>query len=116
MNVVEAYKNVERYLYEYPTIKKVLECNHNIGKERLEKTKQAIDLLEWALTELKHDPFYEIIPKYYFEGMTHETIACDMEVNNTTISRNRHRLVDKMVVMLFPDVIMQGIIDKRKGI
>jgi RNA polymerase sigma factor (sigma-70 family) len=74
-----------------------------------EKTKCFIAILENALGKLKDDPYFEIIPKYYFEEKTHEVIADEMGVNNGTVSRNRKRLIKDLSIMLFSDKVIEDI-------
>lgn len=45
-----------------------------------------------ALNEIKTDMYYSIIPLYYGKRMTHEDIAEAMNVEVSTITRNKKRL------------------------
>lgn len=59
--------------------------------------------IEVALKAIKNDYYYEIITLYYFEGMTREEIAGYYNTAETTISRNKKRLIDKLSAILFSD-------------
>lgn len=45
-----------------------------------------------VLNEIKTDYYYSIIPMYYGKRMTHEAIAEKMNVEVSTITRNKKRL------------------------
>lgn len=39
----------------------------------------------------------------YFKGMTHEEISFEFDVNQSTICRNKNRLIRALSIRLFPD-------------
>lgn len=45
-----------------------------------------------ALTAMKDDPYYDILPLYYAYHYTIERLAADYNVERTTITRNKKRL------------------------
>lgn len=45
-----------------------------------------------ALKQIESDPYYEIIPLYYKHGYSHEKIAEILNVETSTITRNKKRL------------------------
>ena len=59
--------------------------------------------IEEALEEIRDDPYYDIIPMYYFEGETRENIALTLETTVRTVARNKRRLIDYLKVKLFSD-------------
>lgn len=56
-----------------------------------------------ALDKIKSDYYYEIIPMYYFKDVSRENIAAHFRTSESTISRNRIRLIEKLSSILFPD-------------
>lgn len=66
-------------------------------------TKKVCEKVEVALNTIRLEPYYELIPLYYFEGMTREEIAGYYNTAETTISRNKKRLIDKLSAILFSD-------------
>lgn len=48
--------------------------------------------LAYAIAGLRFDPYYKIIPLYFKEKKTVEAIAEELEVDITTVFRNKKRL------------------------
>lgn len=61
------------------------------------------DKIETAMNTIKDDYYYDIISLYYFDGMTREEVAERYNTSETTISRNKKRLVDALSAVLFSD-------------
>lgn len=61
------------------------------------------DKIETAMNTIKDDYYYNIISLYYFDGMTREEVAEHFNTSETTISRNKKRLVDALSAILFSD-------------
>lgn len=74
-----------------------------------EYTKELCHRIEMALDTIRSDYYFEIISLYYFEGMTREEIAGYFNTSETTISRNKRRLVDEVSAVLFSDEVIQEI-------
>lgn len=66
-------------------------------------TKKLCQKIEIAMKTIKNDYYYEIIALYYFEGMTREEVAEHFNTSETTISRNKKRLIDALSAVLFSD-------------
>ena len=66
-------------------------------------TKKLCDKIETAMNTIKDDYYYNIISLYYFDGMTREEVAERYNTSETTISRNKKRLVDALSAILFSD-------------
>lgn len=66
-------------------------------------TKKLCDRIAQALETIKDDYYYDIITMYYFEERTREDVAAHYRTSETTISRNKKRLVDKLSDVLFSD-------------
>lgn len=81
-----------------------------IEKYRLEKmeTEREIKRIDNALDKIKKDKYYKIIELKYLnsdENKTDEKIAEEMSVDQSTITRNRKRLVNSLKTILFPESI-----------
>lgn len=70
-------------------------------------TVQAIALIDKCMAALKNDPYYDILPMRYFEGRTLEDIGVYFRCDQSTISRNRTRLVKEVAMRLFPDEMVK---------
>lgn len=66
-------------------------------------TKKLCQKIETAMNTIKSDYYYEIIALYYFEQMTREEVAEHFNTSETTISRNKRRLITKLSAVLFSD-------------
>jgi DNA-directed RNA polymerase specialized sigma subunit len=73
-------------------------------------SKKVVAQIDTALDQIRKDPFFSIIPMFYFEKVSREDIAFHFGVNEKTITRNRKRLVRQMSVMLFSDDVIMDIL------
>lgn len=71
------------------------------------KAKSQIRLVKNALKKIEEDKWYDIIPSYYFERMTIETIAEELECAVSTVSDNKKRLMNQLKIYIFPDAFME---------
>lgn len=71
------------------------------------KTKSQIRLVNNALKKIENDKYYEIIPLYYFENMTIEEVAEEMEYSVGAISKHKKRLLNDLKVYIFPDTFIE---------
>ena len=70
-------------------------------------TVQAISLIDSCMAALKYDPYYKILEMRYFEGRTQEDIAMELGCAQKTISQNKSRLVRELSLRLFPDQVVE---------
>ena len=73
-------------------------------------SKKVVAQIDTALDQIRKDPFFSIIPMFYFEKVSREDIASHFGVNEKTITRNRKRLVRQISVMLFSDDVIMDIL------
>lgn len=66
-------------------------------------TKKLCEKIETAMNTIKEDYYYDVISLYYFEGKTREEVAERYNTSETTISRNKKRLIDALSAVLFSD-------------
>lgn len=69
-------------------------------------TKKLCAKIEAAMKTIQCDYYYEIIALYYFEQMTREEVAEHFNTSETTISRNKKRLIDNLSAVLFSDEVI----------
>ena len=93
-NTKTAFQKTEEILRNYPTFKKIKDQPYTV---------KLVKQIEEALEEIRDDPYYDIIPMYYFEGETRENIALTLETTVRTVARNKRRLIDYLKVKLFSD-------------
>lgn len=70
-------------------------------------TQRCIDLINEALLQITSDKYYKIIPFWYFDGQSREDIAEYFEVDVKTITRNKNRLINKLMIDLFSDEVVK---------
>lgn len=72
-------------------------------------TSNYIRIIDNALSTIKNDPYFETIRMCYFEGKKHSTVAREWGtvVDETTIGRNKNRLVKKLSIYLFSDDVIR---------
>lgn len=92
-----AIEKLEELLRNYPTFKAV---------EGKEVTSKLVAKVEEAMKSIEGDPYYDVIRLFYFEGQTRESIALDYGCTETTISRNKTRLLNKLKAILFSDDVI----------
>lgn len=69
--------------------------------ESMERTKREIQRIERALETIQDDEYYEIIPMKYFDNCAIEEIAERFGKDESTVRRNKNRLINKLKVVLF---------------
>lgn len=67
----------------------------------MERTRLEINRIDRALETIKDDMYYDIIPMKYFDESKIESIAEHFGKDESTIKRNKSRLVRKIMVVLF---------------
>lgn len=80
-----------------------LEEKIQVLENTIEDTRRYIKIIDDALEKLQGDKLFGIIDMKYFKDMTHEDIGFEFDVDASTISRNKNRLVKKLSIQLFPD-------------
>ena len=70
-------------------------------EQKIIRNEKEIKEIDSALNEVKKDPYFEVIPMYYFERKTAELIAIKCSCNETTLWRNRKALIEKINIVLY---------------
>lgn len=82
------FRKTEKLLYIYPDI--------------LDHDNEFLRILENALDKFSEDDRL-IIEMKYFEKMTHEEIAEELDIDPKTVTRRKNRIIKRLSFMLFPD-------------
>lgn len=96
-----AYQKMESLLYNYRSLKLSLKLDKEKG--RTEITRKFITTIDKALDSIKDDPYFEVISMIYIDGKTREDVACELNCDEKTVTRNKERLVNMLKVKLFSD-------------
>lgn len=67
----------------------------------IDNDKLLIKRIEKALQTIKDDKYYKIISLFYFDNMKIDDISACLYCDNATVYRNKKRLIDKLIVILF---------------
>lgn len=69
-------------------------------------TKKYIAIIDAELEKISSDPYFDLIRLRYFEGKSREEIAEYFEVDVSTVTRNKNRLINILKVPLFSDEVI----------
>lgn len=78
-------------------------------EQSIQTTKSFIDVIDSALDTLRDDVYFDIIKLKYFECKGRGEIAEYFQVDASTISRNKNRLVNTLQIRLFSDDVIYQI-------
>lgn len=78
-------------------------------EQSIQVTKNFIKVIDAAIDVLRDDPYFEIIPMKYFDCKSREDIAAFYDVDASTISRHKNRLVNLLQIRLFSDEVIYQI-------
>lgn len=96
-NRKSATEKLEELLRNYPTFKMI---------DDKEYTVKLVQKVDEAMQTIAGDPYYDVIRLFYFEDQTRESIALDYGCTETTISRNKTRLLNRLKTILFSDEVI----------
>lgn len=101
-----AYEKTERLLYSYIDYKMAVK-----SKDCIEPVKISyVDLIERNLLRVKEDPYFNIIVYRYFEDKTIDDIAGILNLEPSTVNRNKTRLINKLKISFFPDEAIEELL------
>ena len=75
----------------------------------INSTERCIQNIDDALKRIDDDEYAGIIKMRYIEGKSQEEIADYYEVNPSTVSRNKSRLINELKIILFVDEVLRDI-------
>lgn len=83
-------------------------------KRSIETTERFIKLIDNALETISNDPYFEVVKMHYFQGMKYASIAdkWPVTIDESTICRNKNRLVKKMSIYLFSDEVINEMLNE----
>ena len=90
-------EKLEELLRNYPTFKQIKDKEYTVNLVRK---------VDEAMQTIEGDPYYDVIRLFYFERRTRESIALDYGCTETTISRNKTRLLNQLKAILFSDEVI----------
>jgi RNA polymerase sigma factor (sigma-70 family) len=92
-----AIEKTEELLRNYPIFKDITDQEYTI---------KLVAKIEDALKDIEGDIYYDVIPMFYFHNETREYIAERFGCTETTVSRNKTRLLNQLKLKLFSDDVI----------
>lgn len=92
-----AIEKTEELLRNYPIFKDITDQEYTV---------KLVAKIEDALKDIENDIYYDVIPMFYFHNETREYIAERFGCTETTISRNKTRLLNQLKLKLFSDDVI----------
>lgn len=92
-----AMEKLEELLRNYPIFKEITDQEYTV---------KLVGKVNKALEKISDDPYYDVIKLFYFENKSREFIALEYGCTETTISRNKTRLLNEIKPMLFSDDVI----------
>lgn len=92
-----AIEKLEELLRNYPIFKEITDQEYTV---------KLVAKVDAAFEKIHNDPYFDVIRMFYFEGYTREYIASRFGCTETTISRNKTRLLNELKPMLFSDDVI----------
>lgn len=69
--------------------------------EKLHRDSANVKEIDMALKEVQADPYFQIIPMTYFEGIPQDDVAQAVHCDRTTVWRNRKRLIRQISIVIY---------------
>lgn len=92
-----AIEKTEELLRNYPIFKEITDQEYTV---------KLVAKIENALKDIEDDIYYDVIPMFYFHNETREYIAERFGCTETTVSRNKTRLLNQLKLKLFSDDVI----------
>lgn len=92
-----AIEKTEELLRNYPIFRDITDQEYTV---------KLVAKIEEALKDIENDIYYDVIPMFYFHNETREYIAERFGCTETTISRNKTRLLNQLKLKLFSDDVI----------
>ena len=92
-----AIEKTEELLRSYPIFREITDQEYTV---------KLVAKIEAALKDIEDDIYYDVIPMFYFHNETREYIADKFRCTETTISRNKTRLLNRLKLKLFSDDVI----------
>jgi len=70
-------------------------------EETISKKEKRIMAIDAAMAYIKDERYYKIIPLFYFDKLSIEDIAAELEISEKTANRNKKRLIEILSIFLF---------------
>jgi len=79
----------------------MFEAVMNDLKARMAADRQEIETMQKALPSIERDAYYHAVPARYFDGRADWEVAEELHCDDSTVRRNRARLVRIVAIRLY---------------
>lgn len=88
----------------------LLRCYPELKLTRESRARYIVNEIDGALIRIEDDAYYKIIPMYYFDKLPISEIAEELKTSESTVCRNKQRLIDRLKIDLFTDDFIKEIL------
>ena len=79
----------------------IMEGRIAVLQKKIYRDQSEIDEIDFALSAINGDEYYQAVALKYFDGKTDEFISETVHCDPSTVRRNKNRLVRKMAIKLY---------------
>lgn len=76
-----------------------------------EVTKRMLARIDDILAGMQNEPYYQVIPMYYFDGKKYDVIGGELGISNATVSAHKKQFVNKIKIMMFSDTVIMELLE-----
>ena len=80
-------------------------------QEEIARIENVVNMVERALDTIKNDKYYKIIEMKYFDDMTFEYIAENLDISERTAKRHKNYMIRQLQLIIFSDDVLKSILN-----
>ena len=80
-------------------------------QEEITRIENVVNMVERALDTIKNDKYYKIIEMKYFDDMTFEYIAENLDISERTAKRHKNHMIRQLQLIIFSDDVLKSILN-----
>ena len=80
-------------------------------QEEIARIKNVVNMVERALDTIRNDKYYKIIEMKYFDDMTFEYIAENLDISERTAKRHKNYMIRQLQIIIFSDDVLKNILN-----
>jgi len=80
-------------------------------EEEIARIENVVNMVERALDTIRNDKYYKIIEMKYFDDMTFEYIAENLDISERTAKRHKNYMIRQLQLIIFSDDVLKNILN-----
>lgn len=80
-------------------------------QEEIVRIENVVNMVERALDTIRNDKYYKIIEMKYFDDMTFEYIAENLDISERTAKRHKNYMIRQLQLIIFSDDVLKNILN-----